>query len=256
MAEEKLPVWRRWWVQTALAGATTVIAWVAQVQLGGALSTPVRLALLVLGALSALLAVLLPLRFARQQEILRISAQETAVIAVEEYRLRTADIFIPLARLVGEITVEGDGNRKALLKTRLTQMAVDLALRSNKAPQGRACFFEYVPGPPRNFVCAIHAGRADGPRGDFVETSDRGRAVLDLVAAKKTRLVPDTSAEYVQGFDPDGADYEAFICAPVVAGSQIFGILTLDSPAAKSLDDNDKREVQLVAMLLAAGLGA
>jgi hypothetical protein len=104
---------------------------------------------------------MVPLRFARAQEILWISAQQTAEIAVEEFRLRTSDIFTPLAKLVGEIASSAPGPDKAALQVRQTQMAVDFALRANEAPRLRACFFEYVPGPPRNFICKIHAG---GPR--------------------------------------------------------------------------------------------
>lgn len=256
MAVEKLPLWRRWWTRAATAGIFTVIAWVTQVQLGETLPTAARISLLIAGALSALLAVLIPLRFARDQQILRISAETTAAIEVEESRLRTNAIHTPLARLVGEIAAATSVADKDRLRHRLRQMAVDFALTANKTAQLRACFFEYTDTPIKNFVCRIHAGRPDGPDGDFNESSDRGRAVLELVASKKARLVPDTSKEFVAGYDPAEADYRAFICAPVIAGEVVHGLLTLDCPAINSLSSNDKHEVHLIAMLLAAGLSA
>ena len=256
MADEKLPLWRRWWVRTAAAGIFTVIAWVTQVQLGETLPTAVRVALLVAGALSALLAVLLPLRYARDQEILRLSAEATAATEVEESRLRTNNIYTPLARLLGEIAAANSVADKDRFRHRLRQMAVDFALTGNKTPQLRACFFEYTEVPEKNFVCRIHAGRADGPRGDFNEHSDRGKAVLKLVTDKKTRLVPDVSKVFVAGYDPDTADYKTFITAPVLAGETVHGLLTLDCPTPNSLNDNDRHEIQLIAMLLGAGLSA
>ena len=63
MADEKLPLWRRWWVRTAAAGIFTVIAWVTQVQLGETLPTAVRVALLV--AVAAALERSQPVRHAR-----------------------------------------------------------------------------------------------------------------------------------------------------------------------------------------------
>ena len=256
MTTPKDPWWRRRWrLTTSVTGVAAVCSWSSQVLLAESMPDLLRWTLFGFGVSTTGLTAVLPASYARGQEVLRISAQDAAEKAVKNRRLQTNNIFNPLVSLIARIA-SSSGQNKRDLKNQLAQMATDFTLRSSEAPQLRACFYELESGPPRRFAARPPVGRADPPLDAFEDYTDRGIKVLNLTANKTTWLVKNTADDYVPGYDRNSASYKSLIWAPVVVGANIYGMLTLDSPSVDVLDEDDRLEVQLIAMLLGIGLAS
>lgn len=215
----------------------------------------VRSPLFAFGCFCAALAFLLPVRQAAGARARETRTTEVAARAVQRNRKALNKGFAPVARLVADINVATNGGARREKQARLSQLAVDLAARTIGSEETRVSFFKYVPGPPESFEFQVHAGRTEEPRGNFTESSERGREVLRLARDRETRFVPDTEKEHVAGWDPTNAGYSTFICTPVVADDKIVGLLTVDDPVVGALTTDDKLEAEVFAHLLASGLG-
>ena len=253
---------RHWWTRSAVAAIFTVVAYIAQVELGQSLPTWAHIALLTAGSLSALLGFLFPLRFAQRQSVLRQRAEDVAEQAVRTYKLQVHDVFIPLSGLVSSIISDNNSQSCVASQERLKQSVVDLAAgnilaaENTLTPRTRACFFEYSNGPPKSLTSKTWKGRNRGPRGPYVEGTARGNAMLALLEGNQTKFVLDAEKEKIEGWSPTTAEYRTFIAVPVIAGLDKFGLLTLDAPEPGDLREDDELQMRLFAQLLATGLAA
>lgn len=245
---------KRWWVGSSAAGVLTVAAYAAQILAGDDVPRLAFWLLLVGGSFAALWAFLLPNREAAAARAKELEARGLAEKAVQNYRVDLNKVAAPPARLLAEMIVEQDLVERKVKQGQLLQLVVQVAAANIEHCNARACVFEYVAGPPRDFTYKIHGGRNSRPRGGFREGSDRGNAALNLAQERKTRFVRDVDSEHVPGWLPEGADYKTFICTPILAGDQIVGLFTIDAPAAGDLTEDDKLEAELFAHLLACGL--
>lgn len=247
----------KWWIGSATAAFLTVGAYVAQVELGQDLPAWAHLSILAFGAFSALLAFLLPLRQAAAARERERQTEQVATDAVTEYRVRHHAVMMPIARMAGGIVNLRQGQKKRNLEERLQQLIVDLVSENIGRGNTRACFFEYISGPPRQFVCdGVHKGkgRADVPRDRFSEGTDRGEAALRLVAEKETKFIPNVDEDRVPAYIRENADYKTIITSPVLAGDKVIGLLTVDSVEPGDLREIDRLEVSLFALALGCGL--
>lgn len=253
---------RRWWTGSALAAVFAVSAYIAQVELGNELATWAHIALLAGGSLSTLLAFLLPIRYARKQQILRLEAQEVAEQAVSAYRLQTRNVLAPMCQLVGLIAGGTDRTDREKAQQRLQQMILDFAVGSIGRGDRRASFFQCNDERPREFQAKLSAGRDDGIQGRVLEGTPWGDTLTRALSGRRPLFIPDVSSQKdVEGYRVEGVhshegNHGTLVCCPVVAAEFAHGVLILDSVNVGDLDELDARELGLFASLLAAGLSA
>ncbi len=265
MTEEKDPAtqWPRWRRLTYGAATLSGVGYIAQVQLGQELPFWGHIGLLAGGALSAAVAIVLPLREQKKQEILTQEATALATIEAAKVRSGLQDRVFVLSTQVAAIVEENDANRRDIRKGQLKRLAVDLLCNRIDQQNVRASLLTYFETPPgRRLFCAdnLWHGRDRPPRTIFAEGTDRGSYMLRMVDERGHILVRDVDSP---GGRPPGWDmkgwngersYKAFTCATVALGDQVFGVLALDSPVAGGLNELDEQAVRLFALLLAIGL--
>jgi hypothetical protein len=98
----------------------------------------------------------------------------------------------------------------------------------------------------------VYAGRAAPPRETYRPGTLGGDFVLDLVGRGELVFVADVAGHPL--IDPDLPRYSSVIAVAVGAGSERFGLLTVDAPAAGNLTQTDVELVRVLGNLLGCGL--
>ncbi|WP_459799775.1 hypothetical protein [Herbidospora sp. RD11066] len=239
------------------------MGYIAQVELGQELPFWGHISILAGGALSAAVAIVLPLREQKKQEILTHEATQLATIEAAKVRSGLQDRVFVLSTQVAVILEEPDRTRREIKKGQLKRLAVDLLCNRIDKQNVRASFLTYSEGPAgRRLACVdnLWHGRDRPPRTIFSEGTDRGSYMLQLVDERAFVLVKDVDSPGARppGWDMKGwngeRSYKTFTCATVALGDQVFGVLALDSPDPGGLTELDEQAVRLFALILAIGL--
>lgn len=244
----------RWWYGSSAAAVFFTAAYVVQVELGADLPPQIHYPLLFGGASSALLSFLLPIRAAAAARTRAKSAVAVASNAVRDKRVELNQVLTAVARQVGLIAQCRDAETRRALRERLKQLVVNLTAQHVGGDRTRACFFKLEPGPPRSLEFDLLGGRQDEPRGPFEEGTDRGMRVFKAIDDRQPDFEPNTANAGKTGYDFSASSYKTFIGAPVIAGAQVMGYLTVDAPNPGELSEDDVLEVAVLADLLACGL--
>jgi hypothetical protein len=186
----------------------------------------------------------------RRRERERQAAETVAI----DMRVAMNDALDPIVRQLGKIAVSGRRDRDELREQTVPMVLYSAALLIGP-DRVRACWFELDEGSPRALRPVLHEGRAGGPRTTFVEGTQAGDSVLELLTSNAHRFCKDVRVDPPPGWDPTHPhDYQTFLAVPVVAGTKAYGLLTVDSLVPGDLTEGDVPLLRLLAGLLADAL--
>jgi hypothetical protein len=195
-----------------------------------------------------------PVVLSSYRENLREQEAKSAADLAVEYEARLGltlgDAITPLADLLGRICL-ATGDERARLLGQLRQRAVDAAAELCGSSRARAIYFALRGG---TLVPEAWAGRAEHPSVVFVKTDPTGLAAHQLVEGHRRVLVADVrnSPLTVPLTDRSGA----FLAVAVHVADREFGMLTVDTPEAGALGQDDLDIAGALAQVLGAGLAA
>lgn len=172
-------------------------------------------------------------------------------IEVADLRVAMKDALKPVLRLVSEMPDMPAGNRTAHLKIVAERAAaVTAKLLMAQVDRPRANVFALEADGSR-MRCIAFMGRGEGP-GTFLAGNPASDAAIARVKAGKPLIVNDREKDPPEGHTAIESDWRSFVSVPIVSGDGwAFGMLTVDSPEAKSFVDTDKHTATVVAEILA-----
>lgn len=246
---------RAWWWPVAVPAAATAAAWLIQVLVSDELPGWARAALVVAGALSTLLAFLLPTRQLINERRDRTEAEELAANAVASYKVKVHDMLIPLTLAVSNVVTASNARIRREEQQTLRQLVVDLAAEKIGPDRSRACFYglDSSGNPGRHLRLKNWHGRNKMPQQEFTEGTPHGSLVMALIDELGAKLIDDVDKVGLSGA-PGQFEHKTLIFATVFAHEIPLGILTLDSLRPGDLNVDDLDLMRLFAQLLATGL--
>jgi putative methionine-R-sulfoxide reductase with GAF domain len=178
--------------------------------------------------------------------------------ALETYQLQTSDGLGPvLDQLVNLAEAESVPSEHSRLHA-LVRASIESARHIAGQGRVRATYYRAYDQVGRNKAQLVpdgHTGRAKAPQSVFIRGTPAGDHVFKKLENNETIFVPDTSQASLPGWDAKRArDYETFICVPVRGSKKVYGMITVDSPKAGDLTENDVLFVKCIGLLLAAGV--
>jgi GAF domain-containing protein len=161
------------------------------------------------------------------------------------------DQLMPIASTTADMALQPAGDRIAYLKTVAKVAAGALStLVSAHVDRPRAVVYLLnVDAEPVAMESVGHAGRGERPR-PFEAGTARGDSALEFLASRRTAFYPDLSRNRPPGYDGTMAGYRTFIAVPIWTDNGVYGMVTLDAPAAASFDEGDVALAELTAELM------
>jgi Domain of unknown function (DUF4407) len=166
------------------------------------------------------------------------------------------ELIVDLAELT---TLSGDACREKLaaLTSKVTEAAANQCSRNaGDRTRVRAAFYQFK-GSRFNRLDLVRwqGGDSDVPAQFFDEARDRFSAsVVRIATGRNAARYPNLDIEAPSGFEHSGRKFKSFMAAPVVAGDERIGVLTVDSDEVDIFTDLEEGYLQLLAGLLAAGV--
>ena len=235
-------------VLRSLAALSAVGAFVVGVDVGEA-SGRRRGVLLLLGSALTGAGILLAALEGWRRDRARRTALEVALDAEENLTLTLNGALAPLTSYLGELaTTRGRAERRELAG-QIRQAVVDAAVTLT-GPRSRSAFYELYSDDV--LERAVYAGRATEPRERFLAGTPDGDFVLGLVARGELVFVDDVTDHPV--IRPSAPGYGTVIAVAVTAGSERYGLLTVDSPLPGDLSPTDIDLIRVLGNLLGCGL--
>ncbi|MDH2425834.1 GAF domain-containing protein [Sphaerisporangium sp. TRM90804] len=156
---------------------------------------------------------------------------------------------------LGKMADEESDDMRRIYGGHFTHAVVTAASTLTNAPDARSVFFRIQ---KKEMICVAYSGqegRADPSMTIFKNDPDdrAGYQMFNLIHSGKSVLHTDIRKDPPVGLQP-GRSYRTFIAAPVAAGDTVYGALTVDSPEANSLGDQDLQVMKTLAHLLGVGL--
>lgn len=184
--------------------------------------------------------------------------------AASQTRLRTAlnEAFTPLASHLGDLAAAGAGDQRTDLRGETIDRALLAAEHLIDGERARICWFELITGRQRtqrqrSLHPRRHVGRMEPPTTVFVEGTLAGDEVFAALDRGASRRHTDVEAAPPAGWDPAaGRSYRAFLSVPVTAGTECFGMFTLDSTDSADVTADDVARLTLLAQLTGAALAS
>lgn len=172
--------------------------------------------------------------------------------AVVEAHLYLKNALKPLVDLVGDLAQRREQPETALAKA-VSHAAYACLLTMEDRLNIRAMVFQ-VNTEATEMTCVSRAGRADASRG-FDRTTTRGKDAFRVLELGETAHVEDLTAARVnhrRAWSGTGASYKTFVTVPITVGDAGYGLLTIDSPHARTFSQTNILYLELVAGLLGA----
>jgi GAF domain-containing protein len=132
----------------------------------------------------------------------------------------------------------------------------DPVLRLIGPDRTRACWFNLLKHQsPQRLVPADWWGRGTEPTTVFDRANEPGRTVFQLLEHGEARIYKDLDKVQPPGWtNGERKGYKTFISVPVLAGKNVYGLLTIDAPAAGDLREENVPLMRLLAGILANAL--
>ncbi|MFD2078732.1 hypothetical protein [Actinopolymorpha cephalotaxi] len=182
--------------------------------------------------------------------------------AAADMRTAMINAFGPIAYELGVMWNADKGKRdryhSSIVKSILE--AVAQITKHSDDSQVRASFYRLENGSPRSLQPVQFVGRFPGPRTVFVEDTDKGRHMFDVLYARGAQakgydLVENFDISPPEGWDPNGGGpYKTYIAAPVIVGKVPCGMLFVDTLKPGELTLIDATITRFFAMLTGAVL--
>jgi hypothetical protein len=150
---------------------------------------------------------------------------------------------------LGRIALARDEER-AGLQGQLRQRIVDATAALARPERARAVFFALE---ARRLHAVAWAGRPEPPQ-NVLARGDRGGEIAHrLLEGHERLLVPDTYDRKAEDLGLGGG-YGTLLSVAVYAGRKNFGILSVDAPEPRTLDEIDVDIAAALAQTLGAGM--
>jgi hypothetical protein len=234
-------------------GAVATAAYVVQGALGEQLPEGLHWALLGVGAVLTVAALVQTEQITSQASHRRAAAEQTTRSAEQSVLVSRTKINDGLKSFVTLLDGVVNAHTKQVrdnLQRAMVEVTINFASVYLGADRTRACFFEYEAGPPRRLKCVSSTGRDDEPRTEFVDGTDEGKHIFAVLESKTgTILWPDVVEKPPPGAS-DSTTYKTFISARVASGTTLYGMLGVDSPEAGTLTVSDEIFVGIIAHML------
>ncbi|MEW2484087.1 GAF domain-containing protein [Mycobacterium sp. NPDC049093] len=159
----------------------------------------------------------------------------------------------PILRRIANRAVDDPHSLRSEIPVMVANAAAELLGPEMKT---RSCFFVWDAGPPRRLVLEEYAGRPDPVRTmEFNETQDRGADAIALVEQAGHLLCENVDTDPPPHWNADGDySYKTFISVGVRTRASEWGMLTVDAPAPKDLNQLDVDLLRVMGGLIAAAM--
>jgi hypothetical protein len=172
-------------------------------------------------------------------------------VEAANFRVLLRDALLPVTGLVAEMQVDATSQvRREQIKTVATAAVGGIcALITPHAKRVRANVFWFAPAPvddEPDLVWLAHAGRGERPD-KFERGTDRGDGVIKFLQGLKPAFYPDLRKIKPDTFVGNMDNYTTFIAVPIWASGNVYGMVTVDAPKARSLVREDLYVVEMFA---------
>jgi hypothetical protein len=245
---------RRWWVVVVtitgvvVAGAGQALAF--QLVPGGWQNF-----WRVVAVVGAILAAGAPAVDRRRRDEREETLDEAIIRVREEQIVAVNDAIDPLIDKLGSLATSTPEYRIAGARALVTQ-ALASATRVVGSGRRRACFFQLESHDgKRKLIPYEHTGRHGKPKTVFVEGTENGDFVFNLLESDEPYFCPDIKTDPPRGSDNTRTrGYRTFISVPAGAGGESFGMVTIDAPSPGDLNERDIPLMMVFGSVIAVGV--
>jgi len=181
---------------------------------------------------------------------LRVALDGATSTAKRDQMIKISDELMPFAGTSADMARQPHDQRPAYLEGVAKVAAAAVAhITADHVDSPRAVV--YLLDSDENLMRSIgHSGRGKKPR-PFEANTTRGKSALDFIDGRATAFYEDLTKDRPDGYDGTMSDYKTFISTPIWTDSGVYGMVTLDAPAAGSFNKGDVALVELAAELMA-----
>ncbi|EAR24276.1 hypothetical protein A20C1_00275 [marine actinobacterium PHSC20C1] len=176
-----------------------------------------------------------------------------------QFRSAMRGALAPIAIFSADVaTAKSSGlDSKDVILGRMSQAIVDAIVRivgNQSEATLRSAYYAFGHDSNGDYLeRKTFSGRSGSDPRQFFRAGTRdGNHLIKLTREDKIVFVPDVSESHVTPTNP--GEYAAVIACSITAGERPFGILTVDSPDAGELTEDDKQLILVIARLFAAAL--
>lgn len=166
-------------------------------------------------------------------------------------------VLLPLLRRLGPLTrtaPRSTARKTIATEIRMVSLAALKEVIDPAIPRLRANFFklEYAPDDSAYLVEAGSTATPPRQRFDLSTPGEEADALLEMLATGEYVFTRDCMLDPPKGFDGSRPrSYRTFISASATDGSEVMGMVTVDSPEIGSLTEGDAVLVRLIATVIA-----
>jgi hypothetical protein len=250
---------RRWLATVGAPGVIATAAYVLQGAFGEQWPAWLRWLMLGIGGILTFTSLALNGRLAFKESQLKLAAEKSVddtERAVVRYRTRIDDGLGSFVTLLDGVVNATNASLRRQRQDAMIEATISFAIRLGKE-RTRACYFRYSEGPPERLSYVRSTGRDDEPRSEFVDGTDAGHFIFQVLGSRKgTILWKDVGENPPPGTDVDSVTYRTFISAKVSSGRILYGMLGVDSPEVGALTEQDEIFVGIIARMLGIALAS
>jgi GAF domain-containing protein len=249
----RIPPRRRLYITTTVGVVSVALVAISGAEAGD--TGPWRPWWIALGVVMSVVGAAVPGYEQIRKERQRKTAEQQAMDAAVEMRVTINDALDPIVRQLGRIATATNRQERGNLREATVPMVLGSAAQLIKGRRVRACLFRLEDGSPKKLVPAEYAGRADAPVTVFVEGTDEGDSVFEMIRRNEHTHSDDVDRDPPEGWHGSAEHgYRSFLAVPVVAGQTPYGMLTVDALNVGGVSRSDVPFVRLLAGLLADAL--
>jgi GAF domain-containing protein len=165
------------------------------------------------------------------------------------FRVQLRDALLPVTAVVAELDVDAPYEvRREQLKTAAQATTGALyQLVAPHSPRVRANVFWI--DEAGELAWLAHSGRGERP-GAFVRGTARGDAAFEFLFCLRPDFYADLRRRTPDGYEGTQEGYRTFIAIPIWTTGKVFGMITIDSPKARSLVLEDQYVAEIFAELM------
>lgn len=189
-------------------------------------------------------------RWAEQADL--VEAEKDQLSALAKYQEIVGAVLSPLAAAVAQIAAEPSRPKRleqlGATRARIVEAAVQLVPGATRSAY-------YKLNEAKDGLVRRSDGPPDSPRTEFAPGLPDTKVVLDLVLGGKAVLISDVRTDPAVVPSP-GSSYRSVIAVAVTAGSERYGMLTVDAPEPDALTERDLTLMRAFASHLGAAIAA
>jgi transcriptional regulator with GAF, ATPase, and Fis domain len=182
-------------------------------------------------------------------QIVKVVLDHRRDVAAANFRVQLRDALLPVTGVVSDMNVGAhfEVRREQLRTAAQATTGALYQLVSPHSSRVRANVFWVEESG--NLVWLAHSGRGERP-GPFVRGTERGDAVFEFLARLRPEFFPNLKKRKPEGWEGTMEGYSTFVAVPIWSTGKVFGMLTIDSPKAKSLVLEDQYILEMFSEVM------